>query len=88
MNDDAPVTSNDAIEPRESADGLDGSDEKSNGVFTLSDAIAYSASDVKKVPPSSVDEAARLRPLAPSTACSSYTELPLCSSPSASKKAM
>lgn len=84
MNDDALVTSNAAIDPREVATGRAGSDVKSNAVFAFCVVIAYSASDGKKVPPSSVEDAATLSECAPSTACSSYTELPLCTSPSMS----
>ena len=72
MNDDAPVTSNDAMAGSEAADGATAS-LRSIATFTLSVASAYSASEGRNTPPSSVEDGANVRLVAPSTDTSSRT---------------
>ena len=72
LNDDAPVISNDATAGSEVADGATAS-LKSTGTLMLLVASAYRASDGKKTPPSSVDDGAKVRLVAPSTDTSSRT---------------
>ena len=72
MKVDVPITSNDAIPSSEAASGSRGSELKSWPTLSISDAITYSASDGKKVPPSSEEKGDTLWLVAPRTAWSSY----------------
>ena len=72
LNDDAPVISKVATAGSDNADGATAS-LKSTGTFTLLVASAYSTPEGTKTPPSSVDDGANVRLVAPRTDTSSRT---------------
>ena len=84
MNSDADATSNAAIAGSDADEGVAGLTVKSVSTLMFCVEIAYSASDGKNVPPSSVDDGASVRLSAPEMVTNSYTLPPFTTSPSTS----
>ena len=84
MNEETPLTSNDATPGSDASSGDSGFESKLWFKLTFSDDITYGAPEGNKTPASSVDDVGSILLLAPSTECSSNTLFPSCSPPSMS----